>query len=98
MKKIGPDETVITGDWYMSNGHMRGDENCLRIEEMTQHYLVKLGHDWSGWETLYRDPSDGRYWELTYPQGHMHGGGPPELRLLSPNEARQKYGDVVVTP
>ena len=40
---------------------------------------------------LYRDPNDNRLWELIYPQSEMHGGGPPELRNLTFNEARQKY-------
>jgi hypothetical protein len=47
------------------------------------------------WETLYRDPSDGRYWERTYPSGELHGGGPPALRCMTADEARRKYGAVV---
>jgi len=43
------------------------------------------------WEMLFKDPDDGRYWERTYPQGEMHGGGSPELRCLSPQDAAAKY-------
>ena len=32
-----------------------------------------------------------RLCERTYPQGEMQGGGPPRLRVLSEEEARQKY-------
>jgi len=46
--------------------------------------------------TLYRDPDDGRYWERTYPQSELHGGGPPELRVLATEDARQKYGAQLV--
>ena len=41
---------------------------------------------------LYRDPGDGRYWELAYPNGEMHGGGPPSLIMLTEQEAKTKYG------
>lgn len=98
MTEIGPDEMLITGRWSISNGHMVGDPDCHRIEQLTQSHLVKVQHDWSGWETLYRDPSDGRFWELTYPQSEMHGGGPPQLRCVSPREASEKYGSMSLPP
>jgi hypothetical protein len=40
---------------------------------------------------LYVDASDGRYWELIYPDSQLHGGGPPTLRNLSEASARKKY-------
>jgi Immunity protein 27 len=52
----------------------------------------KIGQDWSGWETLYRDPITGELWELTYPQSEMHGGGPRHLRIISLADAQLKYG------
>jgi hypothetical protein len=56
------------------------------------HEII-LGRGWArhnGWNALYRDPNDCRYWELTYPEGELHGGGPPQLRCLTADEARQK--------
>ena len=44
------------------------------------------------WETLFRDPDDGRYWERVYPQGDLHGGGPPQLQVIDEAEAKRKYG------
>jgi hypothetical protein len=41
---------------------------------------------------LYRDPQDGRLWELTYPHSDWHGGEPPDLRHISSGEAASKYG------
>ena len=55
---------------------------------LTRFHLIKLGHDESGWITLFRDPDDDRLWELDYPHGGWHGGGPPRLRVVSPEEAR----------
>jgi len=68
------------------------DDVTKRIYALTKSYLVELGQDASGWETLFRDPKDGRYWERTYPQGELQGGGPPQLICLSADEARKKYG------
>jgi len=54
--------------------------------------LINLGHDPSGWNTLYRDPSDNSLWEVTYPHGEMHGGGPRELKSITPDQALLVYG------
>jgi hypothetical protein len=55
--------------------------------------MQKLGSDQSGWNTLYADPATGKFWELTYPQGHLHGGGPRELIEISLSAARVKYAN-----
>jgi len=69
------------------------DPNCERIEQLTSTHLRFVKVDASGWDSLYVNPSDGAYWERVYPQSEMHSGGPPQLRRLSPDEAKQKYGD-----
>ncbi len=98
MKMIEPNETEITGKWLISQGRTVADETCQRIADLTQHYLVELGRDPSGWDALYRDPNDGRFWELIYPQSELQGGGPPQLRCLSIDESKRKYGNAVATP
>ena len=70
---------------------MTADKVTLRIDDLVRNYLQKIATDESGWETLYQDPSDGRYWELTYPSGESHGGGPPRLTVVSSQEAALKY-------
>ena len=70
---------------------MAADAAAARIDRLINGLLIKIGTDLSGWETLYRDPQDGRYWELTFPQSEMQGGGPPRLRHISDKEATQKY-------
>lgn len=52
-----------------------------RINWLIENKLVKvgIGKESGGWEHLFRDPADGRYWLLTYPFGALQGGGPPSL-------------------
>lgn len=90
--KIRADETAIRGSWAQSGKDVLADDACRRIDELVQTYLEKIGHDASGWDALYRDPADGRYWELVYPESDLHGGGPPTLLNTSPDHARSKYG------
>ena len=61
------------------------------IRSLVADSLAKVATDQSGWTSLYRDPSDNRLWELTYPHGEMHGGGPPTLRRITAEYALRKY-------
>ena len=90
--EINPSETILTGQWILQGGRAVADDVCKRILVLTKSHLVELSRDASGWNVLYGDPSDERHWELTYPQGELHGGGPPQLRSLTAEEAKQKYG------
>lgn len=82
--RLQPGETRLDGQWEIRSGRPVKDSTCERIEALIQN-LERVGVDESGWDTLYRDPLDGRYWELTYLHSEMHGGGPPSL-LQVPNE------------
>jgi len=91
--KIEHDETIIEGKWILdSHNKVVGDDACRRVHDLKLNYLLKLATDESGWDILYKDPADGRFWELIYPQSEMHGGGPPTLRNLTQAETKQKYG------
>lgn len=94
MKKLQPSEEVLTGSWIVQDGQARYDEICERIEWLVTQHLQKIADSpqWGAWERVYRNPDDGTYWECTYPQGEMHGGGPPQLKRLTTAEAKQKYG------
>lgn len=93
MTRLKPDETDLRGEWEIFAGNVVADETSERIKILTKQYLEKVAG--GGWETLYRDPEDGRYWELTYPQGEMHGGGPPRLTHISTEQAEAKYRGIV---
>lgn len=93
--KLLPTETYLTGKWLSKDGRVVSDETCARIEELTRTHLRELGRDASGWDALFIDPADGRLWELVYPESGLHGGGAPELRYVSAEQAREKYGGIV---
>ena len=78
-----PDETQIVGAWLLVDGQMVCDETCERIQYLIENRLEELGKDLSGWQTLFRDPNDGRFWKRNYLHGEMLGGGPPSLIRLS---------------
>jgi hypothetical protein len=95
MKRLQPHKTDYLGDWNVQGTQVEADETCKRIKWLVAEKLIEITTDASGWDVLYRDPADGRHWELTYPQSHMHGGGPPRLTHLSIEQAKTKYGDSV---
>ncbi|MEQ8523176.1 Imm27 family immunity protein [Gracilimonas sp.] len=90
-KEIGPEESKISGGWIETEDGFSKDETYNRIEYLTENYLEKLAVDKSGWEILYRAPNDGRFWVKWFPQSEMHGGGPPELKVIEANEAKKKF-------
>jgi Immunity protein 27 len=90
---IRPEEIELIGRWETVNGVVCADAAAKRILELARTYLTKVAvsEAFGGWETLYQDPADLRFWELTYPHGEMHGGGPPKLKSLTVQEAKSKY-------
>lgn len=91
MIALRPEETVLIGNWDQVGGLVDGDDNCKRIEQLIQEYLEHVATTDAGWTKLFVDKADGRYWELTYPHGEWHGGGPPTLTCISAVAARDKY-------
>lgn len=95
MKKLQVDEVELVG------ARLNGDKldvdakACERIDWLVNTALDIFGfsEESGGWDKLYRDPADGRFWLLTYPFSAMHGGGPPTLRhlKLTEGEARSRF-------
>jgi immunity protein 27 of polymorphic toxin system len=88
---IGPDEDQIIGGWVMINGGMVDNDTSRRITSLVQTELQHIATSPNGWERLYLDPHDGRFWELTYPRSEMQGSGPRALLLVQPQKAHEKY-------
>lgn len=91
MNKLAPEETALEGKWLFHGKEVSAEEICKRIEWLISEVLEELGSDDSGWERLYRDPDDERFWVHYYPNSRMHGSGPPSLRLISESEAKVKF-------
>jgi Immunity protein 27 len=97
MTELAPEEADLRGDWLVQRDRtVVGDATEQRIEWLTTQKLERIATDRSGWETLYRDPRDGRFCELTYPRGEMHGGGPRRLHVLLRGEAAAKYSHAAI--
>jgi immunity protein 27 of polymorphic toxin system len=90
--QLRPEEKRLVGNWIVTPSGTSGDATCARIQALTRSQLRRIAADSTGWDALYQDPTDGRLWELTYPQSESHGGGPPALLQISRDDARQKYG------
>lgn len=91
MIKLKPHETELRGDWQLADSSVGLDNVSKRIEDLVANYLIEVAVDESGWNKLFQDPEDKRYWELIYPESEMHGGGPPLLKKISLLEAKRKY-------
>jgi hypothetical protein len=94
---IEPHETLIDGQWQVVEGRMVADSAVSRVRALIDTELEKIGSTGGGWETLYRDRRDGRFWELVYLQSDMQGGGPESLRFIDAVQAARKYGAGMTT-
>jgi hypothetical protein len=90
--ELQPTETYLKGDWVFEDGSMKADEVTKRIQWLITHSLNRVGNDKTGWKILYQDVGDGRYWEYTYEQSQMNGGGPPSLIFITDEDVELKYG------
>ncbi|HEX6534141.1 MAG TPA: Imm27 family immunity protein [Gemmatimonadaceae bacterium] len=89
---LRPGETDLVGQWLDTGSRIEGDGVCARIERLTTGHLVRVAASADGRRALYRDPLDGRLWELTYPHASMPRGGPPRLTVAPPERAKSEYG------
>ncbi|CAH1673588.1 MULTISPECIES: Imm27 family immunity protein [unclassified Chelatococcus] len=85
--RIGADERLISAEFAGKDN--RAIER--RISYLTQEYLSKIAVSECGWSLLFRDPSDGRFWELTHPYGELEGGGARRLSVIRSEDAAGRY-------
>lgn len=89
--EIFPEEKEIIGKWVLEGKRVVADTAAQRVDYLVKNYLTRISTH-VDWETLYKDPRDGRYWECIYLQSEFHGGGPPSLLNISAKKAKEKYG------
>lgn len=91
MMNLNASEIELRGNWIFSESSMIADKVSKRIEILIKDYLIEIASDYNGWEKLFLDPDDKRYWELTYLNGELHGGGTPLLKNINTAAAKKKY-------
>ncbi len=91
-EKLDHAETDLVGSWIKAKDGFIADPIEQRIAWLTKHYLRELATSPNGWDVLYRDPNDGRYWELTYPKSVVQRAGPMRLTSIAQENARRKFG------
>jgi hypothetical protein len=84
-------ETELMGKWVVKDGHVEGDVTENRISWLTRNALRRIAFTSAGYDILYQDPGDGRYWELTFPHPQGFGVGPQKLSHLEKQSAVKKY-------
>ena len=89
--RLEPSETELVGKWELQGGRITGDAAEKRISWLVMNSLKRIAFTQGGYEILYQDPTDGRYWELTFPTPRGHGTGPQKLSLLTRRAALEKY-------
>ena len=88
---LRPDERLLDAAWTDGPGSAH-DQVDQRIFWLVSRRLALVGVIESGWRQLYRDPRDGRLWELSFPRGSLHGGGPRRLECVAALIAAERYG------
>ena len=81
--RLAAEESELRGSWVIdATGGISEDPVCQRIQALVKNHLQLVATSSDGWRKLFRDAGDQRYWALSYPQGEMHGGGPPTLHVV----------------
>jgi hypothetical protein len=87
--KLEAGEILLKGENML--GKLHPGETTRRIRYLEENVLKEVSTCDGGWTILYLDESDGRYWELFYPEYNEHNAGPPSLKNISEEEAKKKY-------
>ena len=69
--------------WVIDKSGMGASGDAQRIDVLLESELTKVAVADGGWRKLYQHRATGRFWELSYPHGELHGGGPRQLVELS---------------
>ena len=88
---LNPDERLLEGVWTDGPGSAH-DATDRRIFWLVSRRLTLLAVAEGGWRQLYQDPRDRRFWELTFPLGSLHGGGPRRWECVAALVAAERYG------
>ena len=74
-------EKELIGKWVFKDAKIVADSICELIETMIKNDLTEIETSENEWTKRYQH-TDESIWELTYPESHLHGGGPPKLTRI----------------
>lgn len=89
---IQPGETVLQGLWIDLGSRMEKDVTWQRIEWLVAEHFEELACLENGLVRLYRDPTDGRLWELFPVRPELGEQSPPQLVVIDPQAAAERFG------
>ena len=72
----------LRGEWVIRDGKVIAEGDSMSIDSLLVD-LERVADKEGGWTILYRHCKTHEFWELSYPQGEMHGGGPRRLRQMN---------------
>ncbi|PLX95754.1 MAG: hypothetical protein C0621_03205 [Desulfuromonas sp.] len=87
--RLRTDEKELHGFWIDLGSGMVKDAIWSRIDVLCQRELEEVATSQEG--KLYRDPTDGRYWERCPRRPELGESSPPFLAVLDADEARRRY-------
>jgi hypothetical protein len=68
--------------WVLRDGRTVAEGDAATIDTLLGD-LDRVAHKDGGWTSLHQHRKTGEFWELSYPQSQMHGGGPRRLRQMN---------------
>ncbi len=89
---IQPGETVLQGLWIDLGSRMEKDMSWQRIEWLVTEHFEELACLEDSQDRLYRDPTDGRLWELFSVRPELGEQSPPHLAVIAPQTAAERFG------
>ncbi len=88
-------ESVLQGLWIDLGSRMEKDVAWQRIEWLVAEHFERLASADSGLESLYRDPTDGRLWELFPVRPELGEKSPLQLAVIDPQVAAERFEIVI---
>jgi hypothetical protein len=73
---------ILRETWLGDGAQVRAAGDHAEIERLLSTELKKIGEADDGWRLLFQRASDETFWELSYPQSGLQGGGPRLLKQL----------------
>ncbi len=86
-----PDESLLAGAWLPTDAGPAPDVVEQRIRWLIADRFECIACTNDGWSWLFRDPRDGRLWELTFPAGMVLHSGPRRLSVIDAATASDRY-------